>query len=45
MLNTMTKSEKKYHDMRARSQRKDGNISETFVFFYHRSILHDETTG
>ena len=34
MLNTMTEDENKYHDLRPRSQRKNGNISKTFAFFF-----------
>ena len=34
----MMENENKYHDLRPRSQRKDGNISETFASFFHHSI-------
>ena len=38
MLNTMTKNENTYHDLRPRPKRKDGNISETFALAFHDNI-------
>ena len=33
-----TENESKYHDVRLRSQGKDGDISKTFAFVFHHSI-------
>ena len=34
-LENTTENENKYHDLRSRSQRKDGNVSKTFAFAPH----------
>ena len=38
MLNAMTENENEYHDLRRRSQKKDGNINETFASVFHHNI-------
>ena len=38
MLNTMMENENKHYNLLQRSQRKDGNMNETFAFVLHHSI-------
>lgn len=39
MSNTTMNNENKYHDLRPRSQKKDGNISKTFAFVIAFNIM------
>ena len=45
MLNTVTKNETKYHDLRPRSQRKVGDISKICAFDFDYSIYHDAASS
>ena len=45
MLNIKTENETKCHNLRPRSQRKDGDISQIFAFAFHHSIYHDEASS